>query len=111
MDKQNYVVVVVVVAIAVVVIVGLLMYYMQKHCPVVQVYPSCPNIPSSQYTDTPTGVCLLDCDQYSDACYRKCNSNEDCIRRCYQTKANCYMSCLGNQQEKFTSGGMCGCSV
>ena len=57
---------------------------------------SCPNIPSSQYTGTPTGRCLLACDQSSDSCYQNCDpKDEDCIRGCYQMKASCYMNCLG----------------
>ncbi|KKM03059.1 hypothetical protein LCGC14_1778210 [marine sediment metagenome] len=105
MDKQNYVVIVAVIAAAVVVIVGLVVWYLRKNCQPM----SCPNVPASQYTDTPTGVCLLDCDQYSDVCYCNCNpKDEDCIRRCYQMKANCYIKCLGNQQERF-SNAVCGC--
>jgi len=103
---DNYLILAVIVATAV---IAVLLSYLKKNCnPIVQV--SCPNIPSAQYTDTPVGRCLLECDQYSDDCYQNCNKNEDCIRQCYQLKAHCYMRCLGPQQENF-GGGECGCNT
>ena len=103
MDKNNLVLAVIVAATIIIITVLL-----KKSC-VVQVYPSCPNIPSSQYTNTPTGKCLLDCDQYSDDCYQKCDpKDEDCIGQCYQLKAHCYMSCLGPQQDTCSNNCNCG---
>lgn len=98
----------------IIITVFVMMYFLKKNCkPVVQVYPSCPNIPSSQYTDTPEGLCLLNCDQYSDVCYRNCDPKDDeCIRECYRIKAQCYMDCMN--KERFTSNTetnnvTCGC--
>lgn len=107
---SNNLTVVVVVAVAVVLIIALLFQYLKNACPtVVQIYPACPNIPSAECTDTPTGRCLFDCDQYTNECYDKCDPKDiDCIRKCYDIKANCYMNCLGNSSEVAVG---CGCGV
>ena len=91
------------------IVIVLILQYIKTSCqPQVHVYPGCPNIPSSQYTDTPSGRCLLDCDKYSDSCYQECNKEENCVRRCYQIKAQCYMHCLGQQVQ--SSSEDCGCT-
>ena len=110
MDK-NYVLILAVVVATAIVIIAVLIHHLKRNCnPIVQL--SCPNIPSSKYTDTPSGVCLLGCDQYSDVCYQNCDPrDESCIRRCYQIKAQCYMDCLGPQQENFTGNDNCGCAI
>jgi hypothetical protein len=89
--------------------IGLLLIYLNNRCnQIIKVYPSCPNIPSSQCANNPVGLCLLECDQHSDVCYRNCNcDDEECIRNCYQAKANGYLKCLGPQKEQLTVG--CGC--
>ena len=45
--------------------------------------------------DNETSACLCDCDDWSDYCYNNCNNNPNCIKKCYEIKAQCYMACLG----------------
>ena len=86
----------------IIVIIGIILLLDKKCAGTIK----CPDIPSSQYTHTPVGACLLKCDQASDICYRNCNPNdEECIRDCYQIKAHCYMQCVGKQSETTD----CGC--
>ena len=66
---------------------------------------------STQYTNTPVGLCLWQCDQYCDKGYTSCKPNDDCcIRECYAQKAECYRKCLGNVANNDADGG-CGCKV
>jgi hypothetical protein len=108
MDK-NYVLILAVIVAAAIVVIAVLLDHLKRNCN--SVNRGCPSIPSSQYTDTPSGQCLLKCDQYSDDCYQNCNpKDEECIRQCYQVKAHCYMNCLGSQQESFDGNSDCGCN-
>lgn len=68
----------------------------------------CPDITSGQCNDSPTGRCLLACDNYNDDCYKSCNGDGACIQRCYQQKSQCYIACLGDTMESFCET-TCGC--
>ena len=80
--------------VAIIAATAVIIFVFKRSCPMVQGCPSCPTVSSSQYANTPVGLCLLDCDQYSDVYYRNCNKDEECIRRCYEIKTKCYMDCL-----------------
>lgn len=58
---------------------------------------------------TPVGLCLLECDKYSDVGYCACDPNDNiCIRGCYDEKAKCYMKCLELNKETLKISN-CGC--
>jgi len=81
-----------------VIILGILIAtFFTKPCTkMVTIYPDCPTMPPIEYSDSPHGMCLLECDKYSNKCYSACNGDEDCIKNCYAVKAECYTNCLAS---------------
>lgn len=105
MDK-NYKLLLVIVATTVVMVTIVIVDYFRKSC---KGEYKCPDIPSSECNDSPTGKCLLKCDQASDECYKKCNGSDLCIQQCYQQKSQCYISCLGDTKDFCQAS--CGCDA
>lgn len=68
-------------------------------------HPTCNN----STLDVNTSKCLCDCDTLSDDFYTKCNNDTNCIKKCYELKAQCYMNCLGTKCHSAPSKETCGC--
>lgn len=77
--------------ITICVLVVIVAYLLNRECGgTVKIYPAC----SNTVDKTAEGICLKNCDNVNDRCYDTCNGNTECIKHCYEQKAECYASCL-----------------